>query len=94
VPAAETTGLPGLRPHDLRHTAASFLIRRGASIRLVAEQLGHSTPVVTLSVYSHLYDGDLDRLYDGIDGGPAKSSVDQMWTRAGRPSADGGAHPI
>jgi hypothetical protein len=47
-----------------RHTCASLLIDRGASVKAVASQLGHSTPTVTLNVYAHLFADDLDRLYE------------------------------
>jgi len=51
--------------HTLRHTAASWLIIRGASLRSVQEILGHSNPGQT-SRYSHLATAhiraDLDRL--------------------------------
>jgi integrase len=67
-PALEAAGLPdNVRPLDLRHTCASLLIRRGASIKAVQQQLGHSTPIVTLNVYAHLFNDDLDRLYEGFD---------------------------
>ena len=66
--ALEAAGLPEtVRPLDLRHTCASLLIRRGASIKAVQQQLGHSTPIVTLNVYAHLFNDDLDRLYEGLD---------------------------
>jgi integrase len=48
-PAARRAGLPGtLRAHDLRHTAASLLIREGASVKAVQKQLGHATASITL----------------------------------------------
>ncbi|MBM4393156.1 MAG: tyrosine-type recombinase/integrase, partial [Deltaproteobacteria bacterium] len=46
--------LPRLRFHDLRHTAATLLLAAGTHPRVVAERLGHSTPAITLSVYSHV----------------------------------------
>ncbi len=61
----ETPG--GLTPHHLRHTCASYLIARGASVKAVQVQLGHSTPVVTLNTYLHLFPDDLDRLFDDVD---------------------------
>ena len=68
APALKAAGLPsGLRLHDLRHTAASLLIREGAGVMSVSKQLGHSTPTVTLNVYSHLFEDDLDRLFAGLD---------------------------
>ena len=44
-----------------------LLIRQGASIEAVQQQLGHRTPMVTLNVYAHLFEDDLDRLYEGLD---------------------------
>jgi integrase len=52
-------GLPRQRFHDLRHAAASLMLARGASMREIADMLGHSTPSLTANVYSHLGDGAL-----------------------------------
>jgi len=43
-----------MRFHDLRHACASFLLAQGASMRVIMEQLGHSTIGLTMNVYSHL----------------------------------------
>lgn len=54
-------GLPMIRLHDLRHGWASLALEAGVHIRVVADRLGHSTPSVTLNIYSHaadLADGD------------------------------------
>ena len=48
--------LPNIRLHDLRHTAASLMIRRGISPKVVSDRLGHTDPAFTLRVYTHLYD--------------------------------------
>jgi integrase len=53
-PALEKAGLPSIRWHDLRHTFASLLIHQGENIKYIQSQLGHSSPTVTLNVYSHL----------------------------------------
>lgn len=58
--AAKEIGVPGLTPHDLRHTAASLAISAGASVLAVQRMLGHSKPSTTLDVYSDLFDHDLD----------------------------------
>ena len=42
-------------PHALRHTYASMLIAQGRDPVYVADQLGHSTPVITLRTYAHLF---------------------------------------
>lgn len=46
-------GAEGVRLHDVRHYAASEMIGRGVDIVAVSKRLGHSSPVVTLSIYSH-----------------------------------------
>lgn len=47
--------------HALRHFFASSLISGGASVKTVSTLLGHSSPVITLRVYAHLFPGDEDR---------------------------------
>jgi integrase len=50
-------GRPGLRPHDLRHTAATLMLSAGAPLTAVSAVLGHSSPQVTAEIYSHVLDG-------------------------------------
>lgn len=54
----KSAGVSDIRFHDLRHTAASLLIRQGASIKVVSDRLGHSNSAFTNDVYVHLYDDD------------------------------------
>src|SRR5262249_50312158 len=51
--ALERAGLPRVRVHDLRHTAATLLLARGVHPKVVQEMLGHSTISLTLDTYSH-----------------------------------------
>ena len=51
-------GLAGVSLHSLRHTHASELLSKGAPIPAVAERLGHASPNVTLSIYSHALSAD------------------------------------
>ena len=44
-----------LRIHDLRHTYASFALRRGESVLAIGRLLGHAQPQTTLK-YTHLAD--------------------------------------
>lgn len=53
---AREAGVPRIRFHDLRHTAASLLIRQGVPAKVVSDRLGHADVAFTLSVYTHLYD--------------------------------------
>lgn len=47
-------GLPHMRFHDLRHSAATILLSRGTHPKVVQEILGHSQISMTLDVYSHV----------------------------------------
>lgn len=47
-------GLPNLRFHDLRHTAASLMLNFGVPLIVVSKRLGHANPSITLNVYAHL----------------------------------------
>jgi integrase len=47
-------GLPEIRFHDLRHTAASLMLNHGIPAIVVARRLGHSKVSITLDTYGHL----------------------------------------
>ncbi len=47
-------GLAPLRFHDLRHTAATLMLRAGVHPKIVSERLGHATVAITLDTYSHV----------------------------------------
>lgn len=47
-------GAPQIRFHDLRHTAATFLLAQGVDVRTIMETLGHSQISLTLNTYSHV----------------------------------------
>lgn len=53
-PLLTAAGLPRIRFHDLRHTAATLLLERGLHPKVVSEMLGHSQIAVTLDLYSHV----------------------------------------
>jgi integrase len=47
-------GVPRIRFHDLRHTAATLLLEAGINPKVVSEMLGHSSVNITLSLYAHV----------------------------------------
>jgi integrase len=51
------TGLPRIRLHDCRHTAASLMLASGVPVKVVSEILSHASPTITLSVYAHVMPG-------------------------------------
>jgi integrase len=52
--ALDRAGLPRVRLHDLRHTAATLMLTAGIHPKVVQETLGHSNITQTLSTYSHV----------------------------------------
>jgi integrase len=57
----------GLRPHDLRHTAASLLVSAGANVKAVQRHLGHATATQTLDRYTHLFTEDLEAVAERLE---------------------------
>lgn len=47
-------GVPHIRFHDLRHTAATLLLGQGVHPKIVSEMLGHASVAITLDLYSHV----------------------------------------
>ncbi len=65
-------GLPYMRVHDLRHSAATLLISMGVPVKVVQEILGHSNISTTLNIYSHVLPGMQDEAmgkWDHLFGG-------------------------
>jgi len=61
-------GLPErTRFHDLRHTCATLLLKKGVHPKLVQELLGHATISITLDTYSHVLPGMGDAAAGAMD---------------------------
>jgi integrase len=56
APILKDAGLR-FRFHDMRHVCATLLLAAGTDVKTVQERLGHSTPMMTLNVYSHAMAG-------------------------------------
>jgi integrase len=57
-----------MRLHDLRHTYASLARSAGADMKLLQVTMGHASIMVTAHTYADLYDSDLDRVANALDG--------------------------
>lgn len=51
IRATKDAGLPPIRLHDLRHGAASLALQSGASLKVIQDQLGHASIVLTADTY-------------------------------------------
>jgi integrase len=71
-PLLISAGLPRVRFHDLRHTAASLLFQQGVNVKVISEMLGHSSITITLDTYAHVIPTmheEAARVMDGIVAG-------------------------
>ncbi len=51
-------GLPRVGVHGLRPTYATVALRAAVSPEVVSKRLGHSSVVVSLSIYAHVFEQD------------------------------------
>jgi integrase len=61
-------GVPCIRFHDLRHSAATILLSMGVNVKVVQEMLGHSRISMTLDTYSHVLPGMQEEAVEKISG--------------------------
>ncbi len=77
--AANTIGLPAVRPHELRHTGATLAASTGATTKELMRRLGHSSPAAAL-LYQHAADdrdAEIARALDAMLGTASQSSDDK-----------------
>ena len=46
--------MPPMRFHDIRHSAAGFLLSEGYNLREISEWLGHGDIQITVNLYAHI----------------------------------------
>jgi len=54
VDLLQRAGLPRIRFHDLRHSAATLMLAQGVDARTIMETLGHSQIGTTMNTYAHV----------------------------------------
>lgn len=62
-------GLPDIRFHDIRHTAASLMLNHGIPPIVVSKRLGHKNVSITLDTYGHLIpeiNSDIGQIVDDL----------------------------
>jgi integrase len=70
--AVKMRKLPKVTFHALRHSHASALMAAGLDIVSISSRLGHASPALTLSVYSHLFSNNDAKAAAAIDNALAK----------------------
>ncbi|HYM16265.1 MAG TPA: site-specific integrase [Dehalococcoidia bacterium] len=66
-PLLKNAGLPRLRFHDLRHTAASLMFSENIHPKIVSDMLGHSRVSTTLDLYSHAVPNIQQKATEALD---------------------------
>lgn len=67
MPAVAKAGIePGLRIHDLRHTAVALAIAAGAHPKAIQARMGHASITMTLDRYGHLFPEMDEQLAEGL----------------------------
>jgi integrase len=56
----ESSGVPRVRMHDLRHLNVSIRRKLGQDAKLIADQVGYSDPAFTTRLYMHLFEDDIE----------------------------------
>ena len=54
APLVKEAGVPSIKFHGLRHTAATLALIAGVDVKTVSFRLGHSKTSITLDLYSHV----------------------------------------
>jgi integrase len=63
---ARAAGLPPIKLHEARHTAATLRLEAGVDIRVVSEQMGHSNTHITQNLYQHVRRHVLDSATEAV----------------------------
>jgi integrase len=78
LPAVESSGLAPLTFHELRHTAAAFMIDDGADPLQVRRRMGHEDIRTTFDTYGHLFPDREDELVAALESRYRSSQVAVM----------------
>jgi integrase len=88
-PLLVRAGLPRIRIHDLRHTAATIMLGEGAHPKVAADMLGHATVAITLDTYSHVTETMQKTAMAAIE-----AAVGEGWQRPGAADPDRVGSPV
>jgi integrase len=85
-PILRAAGLPRIRIHDLRRSAATLLLAQGAHPRFIMELFGHSSIGLTMNAYGHVLEEmkheTTRKMDDGLNPVAVKLAVNSAATKA------------
>lgn len=97
-PALRRAGLRKVNMHSLRHSFASALIAKGSPVTEVQSILGHSSPAITLNVYSHWFRSTrttaMDSVVRNILSGNSENSGQKVDTKSVHPHRVAGSAAV
>jgi len=92
IPVIDALGIEDFRCHDMRHTFASHLVQNGATLKAVADLLGHMSLTMVMR-YAHLGSSHLASTVDLLDGGRVSIGTKLTHeTYVSAPAESGGGH--
>ena len=94
APALRSAKVPRIGLHVLRHSAASAMIRAGASPKALQTILGHQSAGFTLSVYGHVFEQDLAALAERLEAVVAVSESQPRRDGDGKTDGSGRIHAV
>ena len=86
---AKEAGLPPIRLHDLRHTAASLALQAGVPMKVVSEQLGHSSLGITADTYTSVLPAVAQAAAEAVAGIVPRRAADRPLSGGNGTSPDG-----
>ncbi len=84
---AVAAGLPPIRLHDGRHTAASLALEACLDVKVVSAAMGHSNTQITRDLYQHVRVAVADEAAAAAD--EAAAAVESLVTRRARAKETG-----
>jgi len=76
-PLLKAANVRRLDLHAARHTYASRLLAKGASLKYIQQQLGHASLTTTANTYLHLSPGGNRSAVDLLDGTPNGPALEE-----------------
>lgn len=85
--ALKRAGIENFRFHDLRHTAATRIVRVSGNLKIAQKLLGHSE-IATTARYAHVLDEDMRRAMEAVEEANAEAKITKEITKVENTDAE------